>query len=108
MKTIAALALLLGATAASYAQTPADSQKFYVGVQVGQTRLDREDFDESVVLDDEALAYSLLVGYRFSQYFALEAGYASLGEFSAEFPLFCPGGSGCASDHGRPRSMAWC
>jgi len=100
MKAIAALAALFFAAAAAFAQAPADTQKIYVGVQFGQSRLDRENFHESVVRDDEATAYSLLVGYRFSRYFALEAGYANLGEYTAEFPLFCPGGSGCASDFG--------
>jgi OOP family OmpA-OmpF porin len=52
------------------------------------------------VRDDDSTAYTLLVGYRFSRYFALEAGYANLGEYTAEFPLFCTGGSGCASDIG--------
>ena len=91
-RTVAALAALLFATTAAFAQAPAGTQKIYVGVQVGQSRLDREDFNESVVRDDEATAYSLLVGYRFSRYFAMEAGYANLGEYTAEFPLFCPGG----------------
>jgi len=100
MKAIAALAALFCATTAAFPQAPADTQKIYVGVQFGQSRLDRENFHESVVRDDEATAYSLLVGYRFSRYFALEAGYANLGEYTAEFPLFCPGGSGCASDFG--------
>jgi hypothetical protein len=70
-------------------------------VQLGQSRLDRENFNESVVRDDDSTAYTLLVGYRFSRYFVMEAGYANLGEFTAEFPLFCPGGSGCASDIGK-------
>ena len=100
MNDIAVFATLLCATTAAFAQAPSDTQKFYVGVQVGQSRLDRENFNESVVRDDEATAYTLLVGYRFSRYFSLEAGYANLGEFTAEFPLFCPGGSGCPSDVG--------
>ena len=100
MKNIAVFATLLCAATAAFAQAPSDTQKFYVGVQVGQSRLDRENFNESVVRDDDSTAYTLLVGYRFSRYFALEAGYANLGEFTAEFPLFCPGGSGCASDNG--------
>ena len=100
MKTIAVLATLLYAATTALAQAPADTQKIYVGVQVGQSRLDRANFNESVVRDDEATSYSLLVGYRFSRYFALEAGYTNLGEFTAQFPLFCPGGSGCPSDFG--------
>jgi len=101
MKTriVTVLAALLCATTAAHAQTSAGTQKFYVGVQIGQSRLDRDDFNESVERDDDSTAYSLLVGYRFNRYFALEAGYAYLGEFSAKFPLFCPGGSGCASDN---------
>ena len=64
-----------------FAQQP---RKWYAGLDIGQTRLNRaggEDVDLSG-LDDKSVSWSVLAGYRFSRFFALEAGYIDLGEFS--------------------------
>jgi opacity protein-like surface antigen len=49
------------------------------------------DADSS--FDDKGDAWSLSVGYRFSQYFTVEAGYVDLGstEYRAAGPVFIPG-----------------
>lgn len=65
----------------AFAQPP---HKWYAGVDLGQAKLDRSSQSEQISAADEtAMAYSLLAGYRFSRFFALEAGYSDLGEFSA-------------------------
>ena len=103
-RSIAALpALVLFAAGAAYAQSPARPHKFYVGLQVGQSELDRERSELNVVFDDHDNAFTLLAGYRFSRFYALEAGYTDLGEFTAEFRNPCPGVPGlvCPSDIGK-------
>jgi len=103
-ESIALLATLLGATSATaIAQSPTRPQKFYVGLQLGQSELDRERSDLNVVFDDRDNAFTLLAGYRFSRFYALEAGYTDLGEFTAEFRNPCPGVPGlvCPSDIGK-------
>ena len=103
-ESIALLATLLGATsAAAIAQSPARPGKFYVGLQAGQSELDRERSDLNVVFDDHDNAFTLLAGYRFSRFYALEAGYTDLGEFTAEFRNPCVGVPGvvCPPDIGK-------
>lgn len=103
-KSIALLATLLCATtAAAFGQTPARPHKFYLGLQVGQSELDRESSDLSGDFDDHDVAYTLLLGYRFSRFYALELGYTDLGEFTAKFPNDCPAipGIECPPDIGK-------
>ena len=76
---IVVLGLMLFGNA--FAQQP---RKWYAGLDIGQTQLNRaggEDVDLSG-LDDKSASWTLLAGYRFSRFFALEAGYTDLGEFS--------------------------
>jgi hypothetical protein len=40
--------------------------------------------------DDESNAFSLRAGYRFTPFFALEAGYTDVGDFSSSFDSLCP------------------
>jgi OmpA-OmpF porin, OOP family len=89
MRSIALSAALLCASTAVFAQAPAKPRKFYVGVQVGQSELDRENSELSGDFDDHDVAYTLLAGFRFSRFYALEFGYTDLGEFSAEFRNSC-------------------
>jgi len=103
MKTgsMAVFVTLIFAASGAFAQAPAATRKFYVGVQVGQSTLDRQSSDLSANFDDHDATYSLLVGYRFSRFYALELGYNDLGGFSAEFPNDCPTAPGCPPDTGR-------
>jgi len=90
---IAALgALLLLATGIAHAQVMGD-RRWYVGLDVGQSKIDHEPGYRDT--DDTSTAYTLLVGYRFSRHFSLEAGYADLGEFSSVLEPACPQPSQC-------------
>jgi OmpA-OmpF porin, OOP family len=79
---------------------PADGDAhFYLGADLGQTRMDQPDvigFTDSQ--DDESFTWSLKLGYRFNRHFALEGGYTDFGEFHREpgaclavFPSVCFG-----------------
>jgi hypothetical protein len=96
-------ALLLIVTSTAYGQSPTRPKKFYLGLQVGQSELDRARSDLNVVFDDHDNAFTLLAGYRFSRFYALEVGYSDLGEFTAEFRDPCVGVPGvvCPSDIGK-------
>ena len=102
MKTgsMAVFVALIFAASGAFAQSPAATRKFYVGVQVGQSTLDRQSSDLGANFDDHDVAYSLLAGYRFSRFYALELGYNDLGGFSAEFPNTCPAAPSCPPDIG--------
>jgi len=65
----------------AFAQQP---RKWYAGLDIGQTQLNRGGGDgvDLSGLDDKSTSWSLLAGYRFSRFFALEAGYTDLGQFS--------------------------
>lgn len=79
-KTIIVALGLMFCAGSVFAQQPG---KWYVGLDIGQTQLNRsgeEDVDLSG-LDDKSASWALLAGYRFSRFFALEAGYIDLGEF---------------------------
>jgi hypothetical protein len=86
--------------AAAACAQPADGEaRFYLGVDLGQTRMEQPDvigFTPSQ--DDESFTWSFKLGYRFNRYFAVEGGYADFGEFHREpgaclavFPSACFG-----------------
>ena len=79
-------ALLCLAASTAFAQTADRPGKFYVGVQLGQAELDRENVDIPGDFDDHDFAYGVLAGFRFSRFYALEFGYTDIGEYSASFP----------------------
>lgn len=70
IRTAVGLALLTGAAA-----TPVFADDFYLGGAVIQTYVD--DFG----LDDDTTGGKLFAGYRFNEYFAVEASYFDFGEF---------------------------
>lgn len=70
------LAAALGTTA--FTAQAAEDAGFYSGFGVGQALVDERAYD------DEDTAFSALGGYQFNRYFALEAGYADLGEIEPE------------------------
>jgi len=78
-KKIALLAMSLCA-GTTFAQDPAAAGKWYVGADIGQAKLDRVGTGDSSA-DDTSIAYDLFGGYRFSRFFALEAGYTDFGDF---------------------------
>ena len=83
------LACLLGITLAAPGMVLA--QGWYAGVGVGQTNIDTAgDFDPSAgeSADDSDTAFKVFGGYGFSRNFALEFGYADLGEFTFSEPGF--------------------
>ena len=57
--------------------------KWYAGLDIGQAKLDRSGGAQSG-LDDTSVSYAVLAGYRFSRFFALEAGYTDFGDFSLQ------------------------
>jgi len=86
--------------AAAACAQPADGEaRFYLGVDLGQTRMEQPDvigFTPSQ--DDESFTWSFKLGYRFNRYLAVEGGYADFGEFHREpgaclavFPTACFG-----------------
>jgi len=89
-RTLTAAAILaLGTTAV----VAAPHEGFYVGADAGQAKLDGYADHHGARLspsDDTATAYTILAGYRFSKYFALETGYADLGDFTAVVAAPCP------------------
>src|SRR5687767_7898130 len=78
------------AAAGACAQDPGGERKWYLGLDVGQAKLDHATaFEEESDLDDTSTAYTLRVGYQFNRYFALEGGYTDLGDFDATVTPVC-------------------
>lgn len=76
-KTVLA-ALLCATSGSSFALDYAKFENGYVGASIGIT-----DYGESHY-DDEATSYSLLIGYKFTRYFATELSYSDFGEADAK------------------------
>ena len=76
----AGLSLLLGSAAA------AQQAGWYGGLSAGQGNMDvtTRDWDDGTLtntqLDNEAIAYKVMAGYRFTSYLALEGGYVHFGD----------------------------
>lgn len=86
---IAALAALLSCGLSS-AFAQGGDRNWYVGVDLGQSKLERNDFIGVTEQDDSSSAYAVRAGYRFSRYFSLEGGYVDMGDFSTTFLPDCP------------------
>lgn len=93
-RSLAAGVLLFFASFAS-AQDGGQPRKWYVDVGVGESTLNHEGGFTSI--DDTDTSYSLRVGYRFTRFFAVEAGYIDLGDFRSEFTPPCGNVSPCPS-----------
>jgi OOP family OmpA-OmpF porin len=76
MLSRALFAVLFGA--AAFGAQAAEDHGFYAGVGAGQSFVDETGYD------DEDTAFSAFGGYQFNRYFALEAGYADLGELEPD------------------------
>lgn len=84
-------------TGAAHAASVESSNNGYLGVSLGHATTDVNNRDlnrlfsdlnlaaNSIELDDSDTSYNVFVGYRFTRYFALEAGYLDLGERSLKF-----------------------
>ena len=77
MKTIAAVAVLI-----VFFNAPALAQDrgFYLGASVGQVQHQDACGAAAFSCDDKDTGFRLSAGYQFLRYFALELGYADLGE----------------------------
>jgi len=97
-RNLAALAVL-GSAVLTAGQANAADRGFYVGLDVGQSRMDRDAaLYNASQADTTSSTFTLLAGYRFSRHFELEGGYSDLGDFSATIPPLCVGGA-CSSEH---------
>ncbi|WP_448550450.1 porin family protein [Thalassotalea fusca] len=81
------VALLLASTATvAQANELNNTQEWYLGGFVGQSKFDVSKTDlglpASVDLDDSGTAFKVIAGYQISEHFAIEGGYADLGELS--------------------------
>jgi len=81
------IALLLASTATvAQANELNNSEAWYLGGFIGQSNFDvsKSDLDlpASANLDDSDTAFKVIAGYEFNEYFAIEGGYADLGELS--------------------------
>ena len=71
-------------------QAPGDDRQFYVGADLGLSRMDQPDIvGVANSSDEDAFSWSLRFGYRFNRFFSLEGGYADLGDFDYEFRGAC-------------------
>ena len=75
-KQLAAFAALLTfASGGALARGANDLTKWYVGLDYGEAQLDRDDDVPGLTnRDDSSDTFAIRVGYRFTSYFALEAG----------------------------------
>lgn len=76
IRHIAAVAVALTLLAAPTSSYAGD---FYIAASIGNANLD-EDFDGFEV-DDNSTAYRIHAGWRFNDYFSIEAGYHDFGDF---------------------------
>ena len=99
-----ALALLLSLSVAGL--THGAGHDWYVGVDYGESRLEGDDDNYSLVNRDfESDTFALRVGYRFSRYFTLEAGYTDIGDFSATYLPPCPAMVGAVCEYDSETSI---
>lgn len=91
---IAALVFLASFwSAGAYAQGHDAPSRWYVGLDYGESQLDSDTSAGAIERDDSSDTFALRVGYRFTRYFALEAGYTDIGDFSATFSPSCGSGT---------------
>ncbi|HEV8444856.1 MAG TPA: outer membrane beta-barrel protein [Steroidobacteraceae bacterium] len=90
MKTKSLLPLVGLLALAGAAGAQGADHKWYVGLDLGQSKFTGDQIRDYSKVDDHSSAYTLKAGYRFVPWFALEGGYTDLGEFSGDLILFCP------------------
>jgi OOP family OmpA-OmpF porin len=79
---------ILGLASAAAFSVPAFAQDagFYIGGALGQSNFD-VDCAGTTSCDDSDTSWRIFGGYQFNKYFALEFGYADLGETTASVPV---------------------
>jgi OOP family OmpA-OmpF porin len=95
MKALWSVAVCLAASTV-WAQQP--SSKFYVGLDVGQSKIEAGQggflIPVTSIQNGNDVGFKALFGIQVSRYFAVEAGYVDFGSFDAEdVPYTCPPGS---------------
>jgi hypothetical protein len=99
-----AFALLLSLGVAGPARGA--EHNWYIGVDYGESRLEGDDDNYSLVNRDfSSDTFALRVGYRFSRYFTLEAGYTDIGDFSATYLPPCPAMIGMVCEYDSKTSI---
>ena len=95
-RSLGLVSFLCLAAGGAYAQGGGGAHNWYAGIDYGQSQLDMDDASPGAVeRDDNSDAFAIRVGYRFSRYFSLEAGYTDVGSFSASYVPPCPPGPLC-------------
>jgi hypothetical protein len=90
LPTVVLGALLCGIAAPSHAQ--AADRHFYVGVDLGQGRIDRQypGYTESPGSNAESFAWKLRFGWRLSPHWSFEAGYTDFGDYDGALMFAYP------------------
>jgi hypothetical protein len=101
-RVLVASAALMLCTMTAFGQQAA-REGFFLGVDAGKSTMDLFSAGSLSLRergDDTSTSYKFRIGYRFSQYFTLETGYADLGDFSSELFVPCPAviGIDCSYD----------
>jgi OOP family OmpA-OmpF porin len=86
MKRVLGVLVMAAASCAS-ATALAQDGRAYLGFALGQSQADL-DCTGTTSCEDSDTAWKVFGGYAFNRHFALEAGYANLGEASASVPAF--------------------
>jgi OOP family OmpA-OmpF porin len=79
--------LVMAAASCASATALAQDGRAYLGVALGQSQAD-VDCSGTTACDDSDTAWKVFGGYAFNRHFALEVGYADLGEVTASVPAF--------------------
>ncbi len=96
---------LIGVCGTALAQPP--DRQFYLGADLGQAKLGRDQSGLSSGPDSEhdSPGWKVRFGYRFTEYFSVEAAYTDFGDYDGFAPLAQPnaggiiGGAALAGDH---------
>jgi OOP family OmpA-OmpF porin len=83
-RIIILLALLMPSLALAEQTTANETKGLYVGVGIGASSYDDDNYFDQLRLDDSEVGIKLFGGYRFSQYFSLEGAVVGLGSFDAD------------------------
>jgi OOP family OmpA-OmpF porin len=79
------LLILAGLTPFAPARAQEDAPGAYLGLSVGQTKIDEfcDVFSGASSCDDTDVGWKIFAGYQFNRFFAVEGGYVDLGKASA-------------------------
>lgn len=86
MKRIRCMPFMILAAAAA-ATARAAEPGLYLGLDLGRSELEMDDAGANA--EDRATSISAILGYRLNDYFAFEASYVDLGEFTTTTPMVC-------------------